>query len=78
MTWNNNTTVSLTWLATMQIYWYKRKSLYKKRAQLPEEWFGTLTCHHSIVLGDQHGYSYTKWLSCLHINDIIIVFNSYD
>ena len=32
---------SLTWLASMQIYWNKRKRLHKKRVQLPEDWFGT-------------------------------------
>ena len=32
---------SLTWPASMQIYWNKRKSLHKKRVQLPEDWFGT-------------------------------------
>ena len=34
---------SLTWPASMQIYWNKRKRLHKKRAQLPEDWFGTPT-----------------------------------
>ena len=34
---------SLTWPAYMQIYWNKRKSLHKKRVQLPEDWFGTPT-----------------------------------
>ena len=32
---------SLTWPASMQIYWNKRKRLHKKRVQLPEDWFGT-------------------------------------
>ena len=27
----------------MQIYWNKRKSLHKKRVQLPQDWFGTPT-----------------------------------
>ena len=31
----------LTWSASMQIYWNKRKRLHKKRVQLPEDWFGT-------------------------------------
>ena len=26
---------SITWLASMQIYWNKRKGLHKKRVQLP-------------------------------------------
>ena len=34
---------SLTWPASMQIYWNKRKRLHKKRVQLPQEWFGTQT-----------------------------------
>ena len=32
---------SLTWPASMQIYWNKRKRLHKKRVQLPKDWFGT-------------------------------------
>ena len=32
---------SLTWPASMQIYWNKRKHLHKKRVQLPRDWFGT-------------------------------------
>ena len=32
---------SLTWPASMQIYWNKIKRLHKKRLQLPEDWFGT-------------------------------------
>ena len=32
------------WLATIQIYWNnKKKSLQKKRVQLPNDWFGTPT-----------------------------------
>ena len=34
---------SLTWPASMQIYWHKRKRLHKKGIQLPEDWFGTPT-----------------------------------
>ena len=34
---------SLTWPASMQIYWNKRKRLHKKGVQLPEDWFGTPT-----------------------------------
>ena len=34
---------SLTWSASMQIYWIKRKRLHKKRVQLPRDWFGTPT-----------------------------------
>ena len=35
--------LSLTWPASMQIYWNKRKRLHKKRVQLPQDWFGTPT-----------------------------------
>jgi len=34
---------SLTWPASMQISWNKRKRLHKKRVQLPDDWFGTPT-----------------------------------
>ena len=34
---------SLTWSASMQIYWNKRKCLNKKRVHLPQDWFGTPT-----------------------------------
>ena len=34
---------SLTWPASMQIYWNKRKRLHKKRVQIPQDWFGTST-----------------------------------
>ena len=34
---------SLTWPASTQIYWNKRKGLHNKRVQLPEDWFGTPT-----------------------------------
>ena len=34
---------SLTWPASMQLYWNKRKRLHKKRVQLPQDWFGTQT-----------------------------------
>ena len=38
-----NRVFSLTWRASMQISWSKRKRLRKKRVQLPEDWFGTPT-----------------------------------
>ena len=34
---------SLTWPASMQIYWNKRKRLHKKGVQLPQDWFGKPT-----------------------------------
>ena len=39
----NNRVFSLTWPASMQIYWNKRKRLHKKGTQLPKDWFGTPT-----------------------------------
>ena len=38
-----NRVFSLTWPASMQIYWNKRKRLHKKRVQLPEDWYGIPT-----------------------------------
>ena len=38
-----NRVFSLTWPASMEIYWNKRKRLHKKGVQLPEDWFGTPT-----------------------------------
>ena len=32
---------SLTWLASMQMFWNKRNHLHKKRVHLPQDWFGT-------------------------------------
>ena len=43
LTWERNRVFSLTWSASMQIYWKKRKRLHKKRVQLPQDWFGTPT-----------------------------------
>ena len=34
---------SLTWPASMQIFWNKRKRLHKKRSKLPADCFGTPT-----------------------------------
>ena len=34
---------SLTWPASIQIYWNKRKRLHKKGVQLPQDWLGTPT-----------------------------------
>ena len=38
-----NRVFSLTWPASMQIYWNKRKRLHKKRVQFPQGWLGTPT-----------------------------------
>ena len=43
---------SLTWPASMQIYWNKRKRLHKKRVQLPEDWLGHQHGRHFIVFSD--------------------------
>ena len=40
---NNNRAFSLTWPASMLIYWNKRKYLHEKRVQLPEDFLGTPT-----------------------------------
>ena len=40
-----NSVFSLTWPASMQIYWNKRKRLRQKRVQLPQDWFGTQSIH---------------------------------
>ena len=39
----NNRVFSLTWPASMQIYWNKRKRLHMKGTQLPKDWFGKPT-----------------------------------
>ena len=52
---------SLTWPASMQIYWNKRKCLQKKRVQLPEDWFGTLTWPTFHCLGHQYGRRDVMW-----------------
>ena len=50
-----NRVFSLTWPASMQIYWNKRKRLHKKRVQLPEDWFGTPIWPPFHCLGHQYG-----------------------
>ena len=56
---------SFTWPATMQMYWNKRKSLHKKRVQLPQDWFGTPTWppfyDPFIVLGHRYGRHDVRW-----------------
>ena len=42
---------SLTWPASMQMYWNKRKRLHKKRVHLPQDWFGTPTWPPFYCLG---------------------------
>ena len=47
---NDYSVFSLTWPASMQIYWNKRKRLHKKRVQLRQDWFGTQTWPAAISL----------------------------
>ena len=42
---------SLTWPASMQIYWHKRKPLHKKRVQLPQDWIEHQHRRRFIVFG---------------------------
>ena len=46
---------SLTWPASVQMSWNKRKRLHKKRVQLPEDWFGTPTRPPFHCFGHQYG-----------------------
>ena len=45
----------------MQIYWHKRKRLHKKRIQLPQDWFGTLTWPPFHRLKHQYGRRDVMW-----------------
>ena len=53
---------SLTWPASMQIYWHKRKRLHKKGVQLPQDWFGTPTWL------PFHCFGTPIWLPWRHVN----------
>ena len=59
---------SLTWPAYMQIYSDKRKSLHKKRVQLPEDWFGTPTWppFHCFGTPIWPPWRHVKTLHCRH------------
>ena len=51
-----NRAFSLMWLASMLIYWNKRKFLHKKRVQFPQGCLGTPTYGRCfIVLEHQYG-----------------------
>ena len=52
---------SLTWLASRQIYWNKRKRLHKKRLQLPQDWLLHQHNRRFIVLGQQYGRRDVMW-----------------
>ena len=55
---------SLTWPASMQIYWNKRKCLHEKGVQLPEDWFGTQTWPPFHCFGTP---IWPPWLHGLHV-----------
>ena len=59
-TWRNRA-FSLTWPASMQIYWDKRKHLHKKRVQLPKDFFGTPTWPPFHCFGHQYGRLDVMW-----------------
>ena len=70
---------SLTWPASMQIYWNKRKRLHKKRVQLPQDWFGTpiwppFSCFGTPIwppfhcLGHQYGRRDVVWKHSIEFN----------
>ena len=54
---------SLTWPASTQIYWNKRKRLHKKTVQLPQDWFRTRTWppFHCFNLGHKYGRRDVMW-----------------
>ena len=52
---------SLTWPASKQIYWNKRKRLHKKRDQLPQDCLGHKHSHRFIVLRHQYGRHDFMW-----------------
>ena len=52
---------SLTWPASMQIYWNKRKRLHKKRVQLSQDWLGTKTWPPFRCLGHKYGRHDFMW-----------------
>ena len=50
-----NRVFSLTWTASLQIYWNKGKRLHRKRLQLPQIGLGHQHGRRFIVLGQQYG-----------------------
>ena len=56
-----NKAFSLTWAASVQFYWSKRKHLHEKRVQLPQDWFVTPTFPLFIVLEHQYGRRDVMW-----------------
>ena len=72
---------SLTWSASVQINWNKRKHLNNKRVQLPEDWFGGHKHgRRFIVLEHQYGRRDVMWkhsiLSCRFLFGDLVMENS--
>ena len=57
---------SLTWPASMQIYWNKRKRLHKKRVHLSQDWFGTPTWPPFHCWGNKP----MRFLDCLRLRHV--------
>ena len=64
---NLNRVFSLTWPASTQIDWNKRKRLHKKRVQLPQDWFGTPYMAQVLLFWDTNMAAVT---SCENIGSI--------
>ena len=56
-----NRAFSLTWPASLQIYWNKRSRLHKKKVRLPQDWFGHQHGRRFIVLEHQYGRRDVMW-----------------
>ena len=70
---------SLTWLASMQIYWNKRTRLHKKRVQFLEDWFGTPTWPPFHCFGTpiwppwHHVKTLYKWVQQAMVCDLAVI-----
>ena len=71
-----NRAFSLTWPASMLIYWNKRKFLHKKRGQFPQGCLGTPTwppCRRRfLVLEDQYGRRDVIWKRSIKRCDVTL------
>ena len=56
-----NRAFSLTWPASLQIYWNKRSRLHKKKVRLPQDRFGYQHGRRFIVLEHQYGRRDVMW-----------------
>ena len=56
-----NRAFSLTWPASMLIYWNKRKHLHEKRVKLPEDFLGTPTWPPFHCFGTPYGRRDVMW-----------------